>query len=115
MQPVGLLMSGVDCLRALNTTTQSIPPEQLRAASEREIAIESLKGPIEIPWTITSLATIQPVRRMLMCPGISPQMKSMLMLQVIPLKAGNLHPNARALWYQKLTHKEFAAAQMTWT
>ena len=32
-------------------------PEQLRAASERERAIEELKGPVEIPWTITSLAT----------------------------------------------------------
>ena len=32
-------------------------PEQLRAASAREQAIEELKGPVEIPWTITSLAT----------------------------------------------------------
>ena len=32
-------------------------PEQLRAASDRERAIEELKGPVEIPWTITSLAT----------------------------------------------------------
>ena len=32
-------------------------PEQLRLASERERAIEELKGPVEIPWTITSLAT----------------------------------------------------------
>eukprot|EP00435_Cladocopium_sp_Y103_P018219 s2415_g4.t1 len=37
-------------------------PEQLRPASDREIAMESLKGPIEIPWTITSLAT-HPTRR----------------------------------------------------
>ena len=32
-------------------------PEQLRAASDRERAIEELRGPVEIPWTITSLAT----------------------------------------------------------
>ncbi|CAE7237210.1 RE1 [Symbiodinium pilosum] len=32
-------------------------PEQLRAASEREHAIEELRGPVEIPWTISSLAT----------------------------------------------------------
>lgn len=32
-------------------------PEQLRAASEREQAIEQLQGPLEVPWTITSLAT----------------------------------------------------------
>ena len=32
-------------------------PEQLRPASSREVAIEQLKGPVEIPWTITSLAT----------------------------------------------------------
>eukprot|EP00435_Cladocopium_sp_Y103_P071048 s167_g36.t1 len=32
-------------------------PEQLRAASQREVAIESLKGPVQIPWTITSLAS----------------------------------------------------------
>ena len=32
-------------------------PEQLRAATDRERAIEELKGPVEIPWTITSLAT----------------------------------------------------------
>eukprot|EP00435_Cladocopium_sp_Y103_P031789 s1589_g8.t1 len=37
-------------------------PEHLRAASERELAVESLKGPIEIPWTITSLAT-HPTRK----------------------------------------------------
>ena len=37
-------------------------PEQLRPASDREIAMEALKGPIEIPWTITSLAT-HPTRR----------------------------------------------------
>ena len=32
-------------------------PEQLRAATSRERAVEELKGPCEIPWTITSLAT----------------------------------------------------------
>ncbi|CAE7426607.1 unnamed protein product [Symbiodinium pilosum] len=32
-------------------------PEQLRAATDRERAIEELKGPVEIPWTITSLAS----------------------------------------------------------
>ena len=32
-------------------------PEQLRSASERERAIEELRGPVEIPWTITSLAS----------------------------------------------------------
>ena len=32
-------------------------PEQLRAASSREKAVEELKGPCEIPWTITSLAS----------------------------------------------------------
>jgi hypothetical protein len=32
-------------------------PEQLRQASSRERAVEELKGPCEIPWTITSLAT----------------------------------------------------------
>ena len=32
-------------------------PEQLRAASDRERAIEELHGPAEVPWTITSLAT----------------------------------------------------------
>lgn len=37
-------------------------PEQLRPASEREVAIESLRGPVEIPWTITSLAT-HPTRK----------------------------------------------------
>eukprot|EP00435_Cladocopium_sp_Y103_P052568 s378_g16.t1 len=37
-------------------------PEQLRPASDREIAMESLKGPVEIPWTITSLAT-HPTRK----------------------------------------------------
>ena len=37
-------------------------PEQLRPASDREIAMEALKGPIEIPWTITSLAT-HPTRK----------------------------------------------------
>ena len=37
-------------------------PEQLRAASTREQAFEELKGPVEIPWTITSLAT-HPNRR----------------------------------------------------
>ena len=30
-------------------------PEQLRPASERERAVEELKGPVEIPWTISSL------------------------------------------------------------
>ena len=37
-------------------------PEQLRGASEREQAIEELKGPLEIPWTISSLAA-HPNRR----------------------------------------------------
>eukprot|EP00435_Cladocopium_sp_Y103_P060542 s1303_g22.t1 len=37
-------------------------PEQLRPATSRENAIEELKGPCEIPWTITSLAT-HPNRR----------------------------------------------------
>lgn len=37
-------------------------PEQLRAASDRERAMEELKGPVEIPWTISSLAT-HPNRR----------------------------------------------------
>ena len=32
-------------------------PEQLRQASPREIMLEELKGPVEIPWTFTSLAT----------------------------------------------------------
>ena len=32
-------------------------PEQLRKASPFEIQVESLKGPVELPWTITSLAT----------------------------------------------------------
>ena len=32
-------------------------PEQLRAASSREKAVEELEGPCEIPWTITSLAS----------------------------------------------------------
>ena len=32
-------------------------PEQLRQASSRERAVEELKGPVEIPWAITSLAT----------------------------------------------------------
>ena len=32
-------------------------PEQLRSASSREHAIEELRGPVEIPWTITSLAS----------------------------------------------------------
>ena len=31
--------------------------EQLRTASSRERAIEELKGPCEIPWTISSLAS----------------------------------------------------------
>ena len=31
-------------------------PEQLRRASPREELVESLKGPVELPWTITSLA-----------------------------------------------------------
>ena len=37
-------------------------PEQLRAASDREKAMKELKGPVEIPWSITSLAT-HPQRR----------------------------------------------------
>ena len=37
-------------------------PEQLRGASDRERAMEELKGPVEIPWTISSLAT-HPNRR----------------------------------------------------
>ena len=37
-------------------------PEQLRHASLRETMIEELKGPVEIPWTMTSLAT-SPNRR----------------------------------------------------
>ena len=32
-------------------------PEQLRIASPREELVESLKGPVELPWTITSLAS----------------------------------------------------------
>lgn len=32
-------------------------PEQLRHASQREQWIEELKGPVELPWTITSLAS----------------------------------------------------------
>lgn len=37
-------------------------PEQLRAASDRELAVEELRGPTDIPWTITSLAT-HPARK----------------------------------------------------
>ena len=37
-------------------------PEQLRHASPRETLIEELNGPVEIPWTMTALAT-NPRRR----------------------------------------------------
>lgn len=37
-------------------------PEQLRHASPLEAQLESLKGPLDLPWTITSLATC-PKRR----------------------------------------------------
>ena len=37
-------------------------PEQLRKASTHELEIEELKGPVELPWTISSLAT-DPSRR----------------------------------------------------
>jgi hypothetical protein len=32
-------------------------PEQIRKASPYEVQLEEFKGPIEIPWTITSLTT----------------------------------------------------------
>ena len=32
-------------------------PEQLRKASPYKVQIEPLKGPVELPWAITSLAT----------------------------------------------------------
>lgn len=34
-------------------------PEQLRPASPLEIQIEEFKGPVELPWTITTLATAE--------------------------------------------------------
>ena len=34
-------------------------PEQLRQASPLEIQIEEFKGPVELPWTISSLATAE--------------------------------------------------------
>ena len=37
-------------------------PEQLRPASSYEQQLETLKGPVELPWTITSIAT-DPKRR----------------------------------------------------
>ena len=37
-------------------------PEQLRKASPYEQQVETLKGPVELPWTITSIAT-DPQRR----------------------------------------------------
>lgn len=36
--------------------------EQLRKASPYELQLEELRGPVEIPWTITALAT-DPKRR----------------------------------------------------